>query len=305
MKNIFRDKTILITGGTGSIGSQIVRQIIKMKPRLVKIFARDEYNHWLLEKELEEKYPRKLFKHIVGDIQNLERLDYAMRGVNIVIHAAGLKHIPFAEQNPEEAISINVLGSKNLLQTAIRHNVERVIAISTDKTVDPTSIMGISKLLMERLFIADRNADGVTTKFAVVRFGNVMNSRGSVIPRWIEQVKSGKPISVTDKKMQRFFMSVEDAVSLVLLACQIMRGREIIVLKMAEVNMFELANKIVKEHGGNGKIKIICTGMRDREKLRENLMTEEEKKLLIEKGEYYIILPNKTLLDQRKKLYGK
>lgn len=303
MKNIFKNRIILVTGGTGSIGGEIVRQLLKRQPKLVKIYARDEYKHWLLEKELEEKYSHKLFQHIIGDIRDSERLDYAMRGVDMVIHAAGLKHIPFAEQNPEEAISINVLGSKCILQAAIRHDVERVVAISTDKAVNPTSVMGISKLLMERLFVADRNGHDVKTKFAVVRFGNVMNSRGSVIPRWAEQAKAGKPITLTDKRMQRYFMSVDDAVRLVFRACTIAEGREIVVLKMPEVNMYELARKVIRENAGGKAVGIVFTGMRHREKLRENLLTDEEKAVSLERDDGYIILPDEKTLKDRKNNY--
>jgi len=299
--NTFTNKTILITGGTGSIGRNIVIQLLSNhKPKLVKIFARDEYKHFELEKYLESRYPKNKFEHIIGDIRDSQRLNEALKRVDIVIHTASLKHVTHCEGNPDEAVKTNIIGAQNLINLSIENGVSRVVAVSTDKAVYPTTVMGISKLMMERLFIQKRNSKLTQTKFAVVRFGNVLNSRGSVIPRWIEQIKNGENIQVTDKKMRRFIMSIPNAVKLIIFAVKIMRGREIIVFKMPEVSIFKLAQETIKKYGKNKNIKIKLIGMRDREKLRERLFTEEEKELMYENEKFYIILPDrKTFLERR------
>jgi FlaA1/EpsC-like NDP-sugar epimerase len=304
MDDQFKDKTVLVTGGTGSIGREIVYRVLKQKPKLVKIYARDEYTHWLLEKELEEQFPKERFQHIIGDIRDEKRLDLALNGVDIVFHTAGLKHIPYAEQNPEEALEINTEGGRTVLHYAAQNRVSKVIAISTDKAVYPASIMGITKLLMERLFIADWRKHGIETTFAIVRMGNIFNTRGSVVQRWIEQARSGYPITLTDKSMRRFLISIEQSVDFIFKVCHIMVGREIFIPKMEEVNMFELAQKIIGEHGAGKKIEIVLTGMREREKITELLFTNEEKETTLEKTDYFVVLPNKKLFEERKKTYG-
>lgn len=301
--NQFKNKTILVTGGTGSIGCELVIQILKQDPKLVKIFARDEHAHWTLEKELEERFPRKSFLHIIGDVRNEQLLNTTLKGVDVVFHTAGLKHVPYAEQNPEEAFEINVQGGRSVIRSAAQNNVSQVIAISTDKAVYPTTVMGITKLLMERLFIADWEKHQIKTKFAVVRMGNIINTRGSVVQRWIEQAKTGYPITITDKSMRRFMISIEQAVDFIFKASHLMRGREIFIPKMEEINMFDLAQKIIKQHGGGKKGEIIFTGMREREKMTESLITSEEQELSFEGLDCHIILPNKEILNERQKIY--
>ncbi len=296
----FKDKTVLVTGGTGSIGAEIVFQLLDhQEPKLVKIFARDEYKHFELEKDLESRFPKDRFQHIIGDIRDLERLREVLKGVDIVIHTASLKHVTYCEENPEEAIKTNVIGAQNLINACTANKVAKVIAISTDKAVNPSSVMGVTKLMMERLFIQQRKEKELATKLCVVRFGNVLNSRGSVIPRWIKQIKKGEDIWVTDKKMKRFFMSIPCAVELIISAAGIMQGREIIVFKMPEINIYSLAKQIIREHG-NGKTKIKFIGMRDREKMQERLFTDEEQELMYEDDRLYIIQPDrKTFLERR------
>lgn len=301
--NPFKDKIILVTGGTGSIGRELVIKLLRQNPKLVKIFARDEHTHWLLEKELEEQFSKQTFMHVIGDIRDENRLSLACKNVDVVFHTAGLKHVPYAEQNPEEAFEINVQGGRSVIRAAAQNGVEKVIAISTDKAVQPTSVMGITKLLMERLFISDWQRHGIQTKFAIVRMGNILNTRGSVVPRWTEQAKSGHPITLTDKSMRRFMISIEQAADFIFQSSQLMFGREIFVPKMKEVNMFDLAREIIEKHGGGKKVEIIFTGMREREKLNELLFTDEEQKLSINKHGHHIILPNKETLTERKNKY--
>ncbi len=303
---IFNNKKILITGGTGSIGSEIVRQLVKnFKPKQIRIYSRDESKHYFLQKEIEGINKINIdVIYLIGDIRDKERLDKAFRNIDIVFHAAALKHVPFCEYNPFETIKTNIYGTQNVIDLAIEHNVKKVVGISTDKAVNPNTIMGISKLMMERMFISSTSYIGPSkTKFCVVRFGNVLNSRGSVVPLWIDQIKRGKEVTVTDKNMKRFIMTIPEAVSLIFLATSMMKGQEAFVLKMPEKNIYQLAQETINEHSQGKKIKIKIIGVRDREKLVEYLYTDEEKKLMIERNKFFIILPNKELLKKRKNEY--
>lgn len=298
-KKTFKGKRILVTGGTGSIGSEIVRQLLKYDPKQIRIYSRDESKQFYLHHELSDNEKnKKVLRFLIGDIRDKERLDRAFNDIDIVFHAAALKHVPFCEYNPFEAVKTNINGTQNVLDLAIDHHIEKLIAISTDKAVYPTTVMGITKLMMERLVISAVNYSGhPEIKFSVVRFGNVINSRGSVVPLWNSQIKSGKPITVTDKSMERFFMSIEDAVNLVFMGTAIMLGSEIFVLKMPKINIHDLAKEVIKRHGSSHKIKII--GVREREKMDEKLFTEEEAKLITDLGPFNIIQPNKDILNER------
>lgn len=304
VKEAFRNRIILITGGTGSIGSEIVHQLIKCEPKQIRIYSRDESKHFFLEKEL-EKYKSPIdIRFFIGDIRDKERLNRAFSRVDIVFHAAALKHVPYCEYNPFEAIKTNIYGTQNLIDVAIDHDIEKLIAISTDKAVYPNTVMGITKLMMERMIIASKPYIGVArTKLCVVRFGNVLNSRGSVVPLWIDQIKNGGPVTVTDKKMKRFFMSIPEAVELVFYAGSIMLGEEIFALKMTEKNIYQLARETIKNNSRGKKIKIKIVGSREREKLVEKIYTGEEKELMIDIGKFYVILPNKAVFDKRKSYY--
>lgn len=302
LNDLFKGKIILVTGGTGSIGSEIVKQLLKYDPKQIRIYSRDETKHFFLMKELQEG--QKITRHLIGDIRDKERLERAIQDVDIIFHAAALKHVNFCEYNPFEAIKTNVMGTQNLIDLAIKHNVTKVVAISTDKAVYPNTIMGITKLLMERIIIGAHNYLGnASTKFSVVRFGNVINSRGSVVPLWVEQIKNGGPVTITDKKMKRFFMDIPDAVKLVVAAMSTMRGQEIFVLKMKEKKISSLARKVIKEYGKGKKIPIKIIGAFDREKTLERLFTDEEQKYLLEKKSFNIILPNNNIFQKRKYSY--
>lgn len=301
LKEKFNDKNILVTGGTGSIGSEIINQLLKYNPRQIRIYSRDESKHFFLQQELEKKDKKQIVRYLIGDVRDKDRLDNAFEDIDIVFHVAALKHVPFCEYNPYEAVKTNIQGTQNVIDLAIKHNVQNMVAISTDKAVYPNTIMGITKLLMERLVVGAYNHE--KTKFAVVRFGNVLNSRGSVIPTWIKQIKKGQAVTVTDKRMRRFFMSIPNAVDLVLNATAISKGEETFVLKMEEKNIYKLAKEIIRKYSKRKKIKIQITGRREREKIAELLFTKEEKKYMIEKDTYCIILPNKDLYKQRLSKY--
>lgn len=301
-QSVFKNKRILVTGGTGSIGSEIVRQLIAYKPRQIRIYSRDETKQYHLQHELDYFTKNKeMLRFLIGDIRDKERLKRAFNDIDIVFHAAALKHVPFCEDNPFEATKTNVQGTQNVLDLAIDHRVEKVIAISSDKAVNPNTFMGITKLMMERMVISAPNYAGQPkSKFAVVRFGNVINSRGSVIPLWIDQIKKGGPVTVTDKKMERYFMTIKDAVNLIFMATKTMLGSEIFVLKMPKYNIYELAQEVINHYSNGKKIKIKITGVRRREKLDEILFTDEEKEFMIDSGLFNIIQP--SFEDHKKRL---
>ena len=302
--NQIQGQNILVTGGTGSIGSEIVKKLLSGNPKSVRIFARDEFKHFDLRKHLEHYFTDAPFEHVIGDVRDAKRVNEAMQDVDIVFHAAGLKHVTFAEENPEEAIKTNVYGTQNIVDAALTHNIEKVVAISTDKAVYPNTTMGTTKLLMERVILgAKAKLTNARTKLSIVRFGNVLGSRGSVLPIWIDQIKRGEPITITDKNMRRFYMHIPEAVDLVFYAFTIMHGQEIIVLKMPEISIYELAQKTIAEHAEGKKIEIRYIGMKEREKLEEQLYTEEERKLMYENDKFYIILPNSIVYKERIGLY--
>lgn len=304
-KKIFKNRRILVTGGTGSIGSEIVRQLLKYDPKQIRIYSRDETKQYHLNQELSgSAKSAKLLRFLIGDVRDKDRLGRAFNDIDIVFHAAALKHVSFCETNPFEAIKTNVQGTQNVIDMAIDHRVERIVAISTDKAVYPNTFMGITKLMMERMVISAPNYSGhPEIKFSVVRFGNVINSRGSVIPMWMEQIKKGGPVLVTDKNMERYFMSITEAVHLVFSAVSKMLGSEIFVLKMPKYNIYDLAQELVKKYSNGKQIKLKIIGAREREKLDEKLFTEEEEELMVDAGPFNVILPDKATLKKRIKRY--
>ncbi len=303
-KKIFKNKRILVTGGTGSIGSEIVKQLLKYDPKQVRVFSRDEYKQHMLQHDLASPKNNKVLRFLLGDIRDKDRLDRAFNDIDIVFHAAALKHVSFCETNPFEAMKTNVHGTQNVVEMAIDHRVERMVSISTDKAVNPSTFMGITKLMSERMVIAAPNYSGYPEiKFGVVRFGNVINSRGSVIPLWMDQIKKGGPISVTDKNMERFFMTISEAVNLVFSAASQMLGSEIFVLKMNKYKIYDIAQELVKRYSNGKKIVIKEIGAGDREKSDERLFTIEEEDLMIDAGPFHIILPNRDLYKKRVSKY--
>jgi FlaA1/EpsC-like NDP-sugar epimerase len=295
LEKTFKGKSILVTGGTGSIGSELVRKLLAFEPAVVRIFGNDENAMFALEQEL--KNYSSCLRFLVGDVRDKERLQRAAENIEIVFHAAALKHVPLCEYNPFEAIKTNVVGTQNLLEVAITENVEKVITISTDKAANPANVMGATKLLAERLTVAANYYRGLKrTFFSCVRFGNVMASRGSVIQTFEKQIRNGGPLTLTDPQMVRFWMSMDRAVDLVLKAAQMARGEEIFIFKMPALRIKDLAEvmigKLAPRFGYKPKdIKIRLIGKRKGEKLYEELMTEEEAFNAYETEDMLLVLP--------------
>jgi FlaA1/EpsC-like NDP-sugar epimerase len=291
--SMFTGKNILITGGTGSIGSEIVRQLLSLGPNVIRIYSRDEGKQFLLQQELRE-YGNVRF--LIGDIRDRERLSFAMQDIDYVFHTAGLKHVPSCEYNPFEAIKTNVLGTQNLIDCCLEHNVEKVIAISTDKAANPANTMGTTKLLMEKLVTAANLYRGKKrTVFSSVRFGNVLGSRGSVVPLFIQQALARKPLTITDPEMTRFMMSISQAVRLVFRAAEVSEGGEIFILKMPVVKIADLADAIrfmVAESRNEMPVPVEVIGLRPGEKIYEELMTEDEAKRAYEFENMFVIVPD-------------
>lgn len=308
MKNFYDNKTILVTGGAGSIGSALVRRLLKYNPKTIRILDINETGLFNLEQEIRSSNTRFL----IGDIRDKERLLRAVEGVDIIFHAAALKHVPLCESNPFEAVQTNVLGTKNLIEAALEENVEKFITISTDKAVNPINVLGASKLLAERLTVSANLYKGKRkVNFSCVRFGNVLNSQGSVLPIFRSQVEKGGPVEITDKGMTRFVMSIDRAIELVLKAGQISKGGEIFIFKMSALRINDLAKAIIEEmaprYGHNPKkIKVKSVGKRNGEKMYEELMNEDEAEIVHETGDMFILSPlnskHKNAKD-RKKIY--
>jgi FlaA1/EpsC-like NDP-sugar epimerase len=292
LKNFYEEKTILVTGGVGSIGSEIVRKALMFNPEAVRVLDSNETGLFDLEQELQSEKIR-LF---VGDVKDKERLRRAIEDVDIVFHAAALKHVPLCEYNPFEAVKTNVLGTQNLIDVAMGEEVEKFITISTDKAVNPINVMGATKLLAERLTVSANFYKGKRkTAFSCVRFGNVLYSRGSVLPLFEEQIKKGF-ITLTESNMTRFIMNTFQAVELILKAAKIARGGEVFILKMPAVRIEDLAEvmieKLAPEYGYKPEeIEIKIIGRRLGEKLYEELMTEEEAENAYEDEELFVVLP--------------
>lgn len=294
IRDVFKNKKILVTGGTGSIGSEIVRRLLKYKPRVIRIFSNDENATFEMRQELGD---RKDVRFLIGDIRDKERLKRAMEEIDIVYHAAALKHVPLCEYNPFEAIKTNVLGTQNVIEAALEMGVEKVISISTDKAVNPINTMGATKLLAEKLTIDANFYKGLRkTIFSCVRFGNVTFSRGSVIPLLEKQIKAGGPVTITDPNMTRFMMSISDTTNLIFKATILAKGGEIFILKMPVVRIGDLVDIMIEEfadrYGRKRKdIQRVITGPRPGEKMFEELMTEVEARTAFETDEMFIVLP--------------
>ena len=293
----FKGKRILVTGGTGSIGSTIVRGLLKYQPRQIRVFSRDETKQFELAHKIGFPAP---VNFLIGDVRDKERLNMAMENIDIVFHTAALKHVPACEKNPFEAVKTNVQGAQNVIKCAFANNVDKVIAISTDKATDPSGVMGCTKLLAEKLILASFLYKGdKRTKFCCVRFGNVLGSRGSVVPLFLDQLKQGKPITITDPNMTRFFMSISQAVDLVFKATKLMKNREIFVLKMPVMTIKDLAQAVREIFEEKNRVKtegvVKTIGKKWGEKIHEKLLTAEESLGALETGEMFIVLP--SLLD--------
>lgn len=291
--SLFEGKRILVTGGTGSIGSEIVRALLACKPRQIRIFSLDDTQQFDLSQTLPHDAP---VNFLIGDVRDKERISRAMEHIDIVFHAAALKHVGACERNPFEAYKTNVLGTQNVIDAALEYGVDRVIVISTDKAAAPTSVMGTTKLLAEKLVLSSFFYKGdKNTKLCAVRFGNVLWSRGSVTPLFFSQIKTGKPLTVTDPAMTRFFMSIPQAVSLVFKAASLTQDREVFVLKMPAVRIGDLGEamlQVAQERGQATTVGMTTVGRRDGERVHEQLLTEEESDGALETDELFILQPN-------------
>jgi UDP-N-acetylglucosamine 4,6-dehydratase/5-epimerase len=293
--SFYRGKRILVTGGVGSIGSHLVRKILKYEPENIRVFDNNESALFDLEQELNSLKIRPL----IGDIRDKERLTMAMEGVDIVFHAAALKHVPLCEFNPFDAVKTNVIGTQNVIEGAYDQGVKKVITISTDKAVNPSNVMGATKLLAERLTISANSYRGKKrTVFSCVRFGNVLNSRGSVVPLFVKQIQNGGPITVTHPDMRRFYMDIPSAAHLILTAGMLSCGNEIFIMKMPTLRIMDLAEvmreKYAPRYGYNPEdIPIEVIGVRCGEKVDEVLMALDETICAFENSEMYLVLPKK------------
>lgn len=286
---LIQGRNILVTGGTGSIGSILIKAILAYKPAVLRIFSRDETKQFEIKQRLGEVHN---IRYLIGDIRDASRLATALEDVEIVFHAAALKHVPACEYNPSEAVKTNILGTENLIEHSIAKKVKLVIGISTDKVVNPNSIMGITKLLSEKLLIAANFTKGKhRTIFSCVRFGNVAGARGSVIPLFLDQLRNHRALTVTDPQSTRFIMQIEEAVALLLKAAKLATGGEVFILPMPSIRVMDLAETMAKRYQEvtEKKIPIEITGLRLGEKLHEELVTQSELSKLFKYQDLLII----------------
>ncbi len=278
------DKNILITGGTGSFGRAFTQFVLeRYKPKKIIIFSRDEMKQYEMAQDFsEKKYP--CIRYFIGDVRDGDRLEMAMRGVDYVIHAAALKHVPAAEYNPFECIRTNVYGAENVVKAGIRANVERIIALSTDKAANPVNLYGASKLASDKIFIAANNLSGLGgTRFSVVRYGNVIGSRGSIIPLFQKLIRNQvKSIPITDKRMTRFWITLEQGIYFVLSSMEMMHGTEIFVPKIPSMKIVDIASTMTD-------IPHEIIGIRPGEKLHEVLISDDDARNTLELEDRYIV----------------
>ena len=293
---MFQNSTLLITGGTGSFGNAVVRRFLASGLREIRVFSRDEKK----QDDMRKRYQNSTLKFYIGDVREPRSVASAMRGVDYCFHAAALKQVPSCEFHPMEAVRTNILGTENVLEAAIAEGVRRVVCLSTDKAVYPINAMGISKAMLEKVMVAaSRNLDGTRTIICGTRYGNVMASRGSVIPLFVNQVSSGEPITITDPNMTRFMMTLEDAVDLVVFAFQHGQNGDIFVQKAPAATLTVLAQAIMELMSRPGH-EVREVGTRHGEKLCESLLTREELAFAEDLGNYFRIPPDSRDLNYAK-----
>jgi UDP-glucose 4-epimerase len=293
--SVFDGKTLLITGGTGSFGNAVLERFITTGIREIRIFSRDEKK----QDEMRNNYKSDKIKYYIGDVRDITTIKNAIYGVDYVFHAAALKQVPSCEFFPLEAVKTNIIGTDNLLTAAIEEGVKRVICLSSDKAAYPVNAMGISKAMMEKVMMAkSRTVSTDKTSLCATRYGNVMCSRGSVVPLFIDQIKKGTPITVTDKSMTRFVMTLEEAINLVLFAFQNGANGDIFVQKSPSCTIGDLAQAVRELFHDRNEMKII--GIRHGEKMHETLLTNEENAVAVDMGDFY-----RVPLDKRDLYYDK
>ncbi|MBR5543888.1 MAG: polysaccharide biosynthesis protein [Clostridia bacterium] len=298
---MFKGKTLMITGGTGSFGNTVLRRFLETDIGEIRVFSRDEKKQDDMRHEFQQKYPEVAdkLKFYIGDVRDLQSVKNAMHGVDYIFHAAALKQVPSCEFFPVEAVKTNVLGTDNVLTAAIDEGVKCVICLSTDKAAYPVNAMGTSKAMMEKVVVAkSRTVSPEKTKICCTRYGNVLCSRGSVVPLWIDQIREGKPITITEPSMTRFVMSLEEAVDLVLFAFENGESGDILVQKAPACTIEVLAKAVTELFAPETEIKVI--GIRHGEKVYETLLTNEECANAIDMGDFYRVPADKRGLNYDK-----
>ena len=292
---MFKDKILMITGGTGSFGNAVLNRFLETEIKEIRIFSRDEKK----QDDMRKKYKNDKIKFYIGDVRDIQSIRNAIHGVDYIFHAAALKQVPSCEFFPLEAVKTNVIGTDNVLTAAIDEGVKKVICLSTDKAAYPVNAMGTSKAMMEKVFVAkSRTVSPEKTVICGTRYGNVMCSRGSVIPLFIEQIKSGKPLTITEPKMTRYIMSLDEAVELVLFAFKNAESGDIMVQKAPSCTIGDLAKAVKEIFNADNEIKII--GIRHGEKMYETLLTNEECAHAIDMGNFYRVPCDKRDLNYEK-----
>lgn len=290
----YKNKKILIIGGTGTIGKKITEEILKQDPAVIRIFSRDEYKQFIIESEIGNK---ENIRFLIGDVRDYDRVERACRDIDIVFNLAAMKHVPACEYNPTEAMKTNVLGMENVIKAARNNHAEAVIFTSSDKAISPTNVYGATKLLAERLIQAANFSKGTAkTKFVAVRFGNVLGSRGSVIPLFEKQILEQRKVTITDLSMSRFMMTLMEAVSLTMDVAEKCVGGEVFILKMPVIRLKDLVEVAIEEickkyNIDDHEVKIETLGVRPGEKFYEELMTKEESEFSFDLGRTYAVCP--------------
>lgn len=293
MKNFYSNTNILITGGAGSIGQALVDKLLEFEPNVIRIFDTNENALFHLRQKYKDENERRV-RFLLGDIRNLNRLQYAFKDVDIVFHTASYKHVLECEYNPLDAVETNINGTANVIQAAINQNVKKVIFTSSDKAANPSNTMGTTKLLAEKLITAANDYGAQTTIFACCRFGNVIGSSGSVIPLFKKQILEEKKVTLTDPEMTRFVITKDTAIDLVLKTGILSEGGEIFIFKMPSININDLADAMMEKYG-SAKKQII--GRKPGEKMYEEIMTEEDASRAYEGKDMYVILPQIREID--------
>ncbi len=292
--HVFKNQKILVTGGTGTVGRAIVEQLLTYDPKVVRVFSRDESKQFAMAHDLNH-HPKLRF--LIGDVRDAKRIQYAMEDIDIVFHCAGMKHVPACEYNPFEAVKTNVIGTQNLIEAVFKENVKKVIFTGTDKAANPTNTMGATKLLAERLISSANYYKGSrAATFTSIRFGNVMGSRGSVIPLFRRQIEKGGPVTVTDGAITRFMMTTRDAVTLVFMATALAQGGEVFTLKMPALRLGDLIDVMIENLAPKfgydpSEIRIEQIGLRPGEKPYEEILTQADAENAYENDFMYITPP--------------
>jgi UDP-N-acetylglucosamine 4,6-dehydratase len=278
-------KSVLITGGSGSFGNAFIAKLLETNPDRVVVYSRDEQKQEVMARTFSDHHNAACLRFFIGDVRDCDRLSFAMHGITTVVHAAALKIVPTAEYNPTECIATNVTGAENVIKAAIRSGVKKVVALSTDKAVNPVNLYGASKLAAEKIFIAANALSAGSTAFSVVRYGNVAGSRGSVVPLFKKLAAEGKPLPITDVRMTRFWITLDQSVDLVFYCHNNMNGREIFVPKIPSIKITDLAEAIA------GSRFWVETGIRPGEKIHEVLVTEDESRNALSIPNVYVLYP--------------